>query len=341
VRELYEIGAGDESTLAYTYLTEAFSAAHPEAPSLNELIGFIDLVPGVDAQHFADGVDRRTPEVTAVAASDYLGGAASWQPALEAGAAGLWALAAVVALVTASILALAIGRQAAASSDELRLLAVLGMTRRQRAIAAAGLGIVIFGVGLPLAAVLAAAVSTVHLVGLAAVVEPEPGFDLDLAVLGSGLVIAVAVGAGIIAVTTLRASIVAGRPASQAGASTRPGVAERIASMGAPTWAALGAGYALGRGRRTALPARSALVGVAVGTAGVLAVLLFGRGVDRASTDPAVYGWGTWDGSVSRDDEASTPDTDPDEILPGDRDVAAVAELLQPLAAGAYLERAQ
>lgn len=330
VRELFEIGS-DEPTRANTYLTAAFPAAHPTLPNPGySVVGFVDLVPGTDAQAFADNVAQRAPadENGEPLAGTVIGmslGTNALQPALDAGAAGLWALAAVVALVAATVLAVGIARQAASAGAELRLLAVIGMRRRDRVAAAAALGVAVVCVGLPLAMALAATLSTVHLVGLAAIVEPEPGFDLDLGVLVVGVLAAAAIVGGTVAVIAVRASAAAGRLASDEGSSARPGIAERLGSVGAPPWAVLGTSYALGRGRGTRVPARSALVGVLVGTAGGLAVLLFGLGVSRASTDPSVYGWGTWDAFVSTDDDEATPDADSAEVLLGDRDVATVA----------------
>ena len=328
IRELFEIGAGDEPTLASTHVTSAFIAAHPEVPVTGPgVTGFVDLAAGTDPQDFADDLAERAPkdgdgQPLAVALVGVAGAPAPLQPALDAGAVGLWALAGVVALVAATVLALGLARQVAATATELRLLAVLGVRRRHRAAAAAAPGIVVVGLGITLAVVLATALSTVHLVGLADVVEPEPGFDLDLGVLLVGVLAVIVVVGALLAAIAWRASTAAGRPASFEGRSLRPGLAERLAAAGAPPWAALGAGYALVPGRRPALPARSALAGVVVGTAGVLAVLLFGLGVGRAGSDPAVYGWGTWDGLVRSDDDGDTS-----AVMAADPDVDGVAAL--------------
>jgi hypothetical protein len=329
VRELFEIGAGDEPTLANTYLTGAFIAAHPDVPQIGIGVGgLVDLAPGVDQQEFADGLGERAPkgEDGAPLAGAVLGfSGSSLQPALDAGAVGLWALALVVGLVAVTFLALGFIRQVETSASELRLLAVLGMRRRHRASAAAALGCIVVAIALPLAMGLAAAISTVHLVGLAATVEPEPGFDLDPFVLAVGALGVVLVGGGIIAAAAWRAASLAGQSGSRQPVSTRPGVAERFAAVGAPPWMTMGADYALGRGRRTTLPARTAIIGVIVGTAGVLGVLIFGLGVGRASSDASVYGWGTWDAMVFSDQDPATQEVDPGEVLSDDPDVAAAA----------------
>jgi hypothetical protein len=331
VRELFEIGAGDDPVVANTYLTQAFLAAHPEL-SDGRVDGWIDLVTGAPAHDFVDSVARRAPTSAsgeALASALVLTADATrrMQPALDAGAAGMWALAAIVALVAGAVLALGISRFTSTISSDLDLLAVLGMSRGQRAAAAAGFGIVVVALGLPLALGLAALLSTAHLVGLAAIVEPEPGLDVDVQALAIGTVAVVVVVGLIIAVTSWRAAGATGRRADRTGTVARTGLAERVASMGAPTWVALGTGYALGRGRRTTLPARSALLGVAIGSAGVVGVLVFGLGVAHASTEPAVYGWGSWDGLVNPLEEESGSSRDPAEILAGDQDVAAVATI--------------
>jgi ABC-type lipoprotein release transport system permease subunit len=330
IRELFEIGAvDDEGALAFTYLTPAFIAAHPDVPDLSEqfgLQGFVDLAPGVRTTEYIDEMDEGVP-----------GGADGEplvfgfpvpfsnpvQPALDATGVGLWVLAGVTAAVGLVALAVGFARQLASAAEDLKGLAALGLGRRQVAVAAATPAIVVAIIGIPVAVLLAAALSTVHLVGMARVAEPDPGFDLDPVVLVVGVAVSLVVIAGLAGRLSWQAAKRATRP-SRSRALRRPGVAGAVAGRGAPPWAALGVGYAVGDSRTAGLPSRGAAIGAIAGAAGLLAVLVFGLGVSHASSDPAVYGWGDWDGFVSVPDES---DGDAIAAALQDPDVAAVAEV--------------
>ena len=88
------------------------------------MAGEVDLAAGAAPQDFVDGVERRAPndeegEPLAQAFVIPFSGD-GMQPALDAGAIGLWASSAVVALLALTILALALARQSEAMTPELR-----------------------------------------------------------------------------------------------------------------------------------------------------------------------------------------------------------------------------
>ena len=71
-----------------------------------------------------------------------------------------------------------------------------------------------------------------------------------------------------------------------------------MAHRGFPPTAVSGVRLAFEPGRdRTAVPVRSAIVGMAVALAAVMAALVFGSSLAHVIDDPAVAGW-TWDVAV-------------------------------------------
>jgi hypothetical protein len=85
-------------------------------------------------------------------------------------------------------------------------------------------------------------------------------------------------------------------------------IAERVAATDAPVPLALGVRLALtGGGGEPGVPVRPALVGAVAGVLGVVAAFTFGQGLDRAASDPALFGqffdavhWGVLDEEAPR-----------------------------------------
>ncbi len=329
IRELSEIGADDEPTLANTWVTPAFGVEHPEVPDIGfaAVIGTLDLAEGVSASQFVEALPDRIAGGDAEAVLGLpIEDGDRLAPTLDAHALGLAALAAVVAAAALATFATGAARQVGVLEDELRLVGALGCTRRQLAATAATGGMVATLLGAALAGGVSVALSTVHLFGLAAIVEPDPGLDVDALVLLVGVAAIVALGLAISAVLAWRGASAA-VTTSRARSDHRRGLGDRLATVGFSPPAAIGAGYALDGGSRTSLPSRAAVLGVGAATAALVAVLLFGAGVSRAGTDPAVYGWGTWDSWVDSDDDPSTPEIDPVEAFAGDDRVSSIARL--------------
>ena len=320
IRELSEIGALDEPTLANTWVTPAFGVEHPEVPDISfaAVIGYVDLAAGVSAAQFVEALPDRiaggdTEAVLGLPNED----GNRLAPTLDAHALGLAALAAVVAVATLATFATGAARQVGALQDELRLVGALGCTRRQLAATAAAGGMVATLLGAALAGGVSAGpldraplrprchrrarpwprhrcARAAHRRGR----HRHPGSRHQAVLAWRGASAAVT--------------------ASGARSDHRRGLGDRLAAVGFSPPAAIGAGYALDGGSRTSLPSRAAVLGVGAATAALVAVLLFGAGVSRAGTDPAVYGWGTWDSWVDSDDDSSTPEIDPVEAFAGD-----------------------
>jgi ABC-type lipoprotein release transport system permease subunit len=218
--------------------------------------------------------------------------------AIDVLATALWAFAAVAALAGATTIAIILVRQLGAASKDQPTLAAMGLTSTQRASATLAVAVPAAVGGAVLALVLAALASPLFPFGVARDAEPHPGFRLDLAVLGLGVI-------AIVGFTLLVGGVAAWRDARwstrdrEAPSPTRPSTTARLAAgAGASPSLTAGLRMALEPGKRaTAIPVRSALVGATLGTLGVTAVLVFGASLDQLAATPRLYGWG-WDTTV-------------------------------------------
>jgi len=198
---------------------------------------------------------------------------------------------ALAALVAAFFLVgQSVARYTSSTVVDLQVLQAVGMTRRQ-AVASASAGPFLAAAAGTTAGVAGAVVASRWMpIGLASIVEPHPGLDVDWLVLGVGSVIApLLVLAGSAAAAA--AALTAGR---QQRAPRRSAVAAAAARAGFPVPVVIGARFALEPGRgRSAVPVRSALVGAVAGVLGVLAAFTFSAGVSDAAAHPARFGQ-TW-----------------------------------------------
>jgi FtsX-like permease family len=198
---------------------------------------------------------------------------------------------ALAALVAAFFLVgQAVARYTSSTVVDLQVLQAVGMTQRQ-AVASASAGPFLAAAAGTTAGVAGAVVASRWMpIGLASIVEPHPGLDVDWLVLGVGWVIApLLVLAGSAAAAA--AALTAGR---QQRAPRRSAVVAAAARAGFPVPVVIGARFALEPGRgRSAVPVRSALVGAVAGVLGVLAAFTFSAGVSDAAAHPARFGQ-TW-----------------------------------------------
>ena len=198
---------------------------------------------------------------------------------------------ALAALVAAFFLVgQSVARYTSATVVDLQVLQAVGMTRRE-AVASASAAPFLAAVAGTTAGVAGAVVASRWMpIGVASIVEPHPGLDVDWLVLGAGWAAApllVLAGSAAAAVTALTS----GR---RQGAQRRSAVAVAAAGAGLPVPAVIGARLALEPGRgRSAVPVRPALVGAVAGVLGVLAAFTFSAGVSDAAANPARFGQ-TW-----------------------------------------------
>ncbi len=160
------------------------------------------------------------------------------------------------------------------------------MTPRQTIVTSAFGPFIASIAGASIAVAAAVVASSRFPIGTAGGVEPEPGTQLDLPVLGAVAAVVVALvtaGAALGAVLSLRTSAtVAPRSSAVAAAVSRGGL---------PVPAMIGTRFALERGLgRASVPVLPALVGAVVGVLGVVAAFSFSHGVDDALDHPERFG---------------------------------------------------
>jgi hypothetical protein len=208
--------------------------------------------------------------------------------AYEAACLLAFALAALIAaffLVGQSVI-----RLTSAAVVDLQVMQAVGMTRRQ-AVSAATAGPFLAAVAGATLGVGGAIVASQWMpIGMASIMEPNPGVDADWLVLGTGWVVApllVLAGAATAAAVALTAS-------RRHTPQRRSVVAAAAGRAGLRVPVVIGARFALEPGRgRSAVPVRPALIGAVAGVLGVLAAFTFAAGVSDAAANPARFGQ-TW-----------------------------------------------
>jgi len=209
---------------------------------------------------------------------------------LQALAVGL--LAALAAAVLLLVLGQGVVRRVALDAADNLALRALGATRAQLWVAAMGRAAVAGLSGAAGAALLAYLLSPLTPVGRARLAEPDPGFDLDVAVVLGGA-------AALALLVLATAAVPAWRAArSQAGAGAGAGgwrLGDRLAHAGFPVTATSGVRLATDPGHgRSAVPVRSAITACAVAAATVAGALCFSASLGHLLDSPRLYGW-NWD----------------------------------------------
>jgi FtsX-like permease family len=210
---------------------------------------------------------------------------------LQAGA--LLAVGLLAALAGAVLLAQAVIRPVAARAADHRILAGLGMTRRQ-IVASEVLAVVPAAIGgVVLAAVVAVGLSPVTPVGVARAAELHPGLDVNWVVVSVGALVIVA---AILTITALAAWGAARRRSGPV--ARRSWLPARLAAVGAPPAVVAGSDFALSRqGRLGAV--RPALAALAVGVIVVVGAWVVHGSLSALLDSPTDRGW-AWDAQVGR-----------------------------------------
>jgi ABC-type lipoprotein release transport system permease subunit len=288
---------------------------------------------GAEIAH-ADGVDLRVDEDHLAGIEDHLrplfGHDAAIGPADDIGASiedglavdvnGLRVFAAAAAVAGLLALGQALVRQAEAMSVQHPTCRALGMTSRQLIAAGVTAVVPVAAGGALLAAAIAVAGGPLAITGLARQAEPDPGAWLDSAIpYGAVLVglVVLALAAGAFALAGTR-----GHEGARSAAPRAPRRTDALAALPAPV--GLGVRMALDRGRGPgALPSIPALLGAAVGVAGVVAALAVGARIDDLLATPKLWG-ANYDATVVTGVGPTLQDTTA-ERLAGLRDMDAVA----------------
>jgi hypothetical protein len=277
---------GSTDVLVSAAFSQRYSHQALEAPAL-----VVRLKSGLaDFPTFAKGVDGISPGAFTFSQSDEV---KFVRQSTHLQAIALWLFAGLAALAGLLIFAQAVTRQTVLGGTENPTLRALGMTPNQL-VGVAMLRAAAIGVGgAALAIVLAVALSPLTPLGLARLVEPNPGIAFDGLVLGLGAVILVALVPLLAALPGWRAARIGGDQLGTASTSRlKPSaVADAFAKAGLPPTAVAGVRLALEPGRgRTAVPVRSTVLGITVALAAFAASFAFLGSYRHLLATPRLYG---------------------------------------------------
>lgn len=199
--------------------------------------------------------------------------------------AGTWIMALVVVVVGGAVLAQIARRQLSARTDEDATLHRLGLTTAEQTAvgtAPSALSAVVAALGVPAVAV---AVSPLFPIGRARLLEPSPGVDLDVPVVVLGSLLAAVGVVGLVALVARRdLSHRVDRPARSVQRWTGT-----VSSLPPTVQAGLRVATAPDSQHRSRT-FRAAVIGGAVGTAGLVASAVFLHSLDQLVTTPSLYG---------------------------------------------------
>jgi ABC-type antimicrobial peptide transport system permease subunit len=277
-------------------LTPAFYRSHQgRLFPVGDDEALVRLRPGANLAAFARRaaeLARRYPRTQGVQVINLADQQAKVEQAIRPQADALALFAALASLAVLVVIGQLLGRQLIAGAGDYPVLSALGAGRRQLfwlAMLRAG---VVCAAGACVAVVAAVAASALMPIGPARLAEPDPGVQVNLGVLGLGLVAIAILPVLVIAPAAWHAAGAGGRRGSgQPEPAARSRLAAVLAGLGGAPTAAMGARMAFEPGRgRSAVPVRSALTGTAVAVAAVVAALVFGASLARLVDTPRLYG---------------------------------------------------
>ena len=292
----------ESAQLPVVYATHAF---YDElGPTYRGFDGaYVRLGPGVSAFQFGRQAEALAKKFRATGGDVYVANlsdqAAQIDHAIRPEAIALAIFAFLVALTALVLVAQTVLRQLRSSRDDVTTLRALGLNHRQLWYVSLMQVAAVAAVGGVLAVVGAVLASPIMPLGPARVAEPNPGMEVDGAVLGIGFVCIVVVLTAVVALSAWRLSSATGPGGSRRAAVARGGGwLAWLSSSGAPLTASLGIREALDPGAaRGAVPVRSALVGTILSITMVVGTLTFGANLVHLVTTPQLYGQ-TWQASV-------------------------------------------
>jgi ABC-type lipoprotein release transport system permease subunit len=259
-------------------------------------------------------------DVVAVQATQTLG----VQRSIRLESMAMWALCVLIGLAGLAILGQAVARQTHQASDGFDVMRAVGMSPRQLV----GLGLIrAFVVGLAgalLAVPVAILLSPLTPIGLARIAEPDPGVAVDGIVLALGatsVLVLVVLSAALPAWRAARAA----SPAARARADAEPSsaLAGAVARVSASPTAGAGVRMALETGRgRSAVPVRSAILGVTMAVAALTSAVLLWTSLHHLLGTPRLSGY-PWDVFLGASETADANDlTRMTDVIRSDPDVA-------------------
>ena len=230
---------------------------------------------------------------------------AATQRAIRPQAVALAVFAGLAGLISLAVLGQLLARQLALDSAEFPILRAVGMTRGSLlALAMARLALVTVA-GAAVAVAIAIAASPLMPIGSARLAEPDPGVEVNVALLSAGFAVIALLPLAVLAPAAWRVVRHAlGAPGSlgvaePASGRTRPSLLAAALTSAGPVTSGVGVRMAFEPGRgRTAVPVRSALAGSVIALAALVAAAVFGASLAGLVGTPHRYG-DNWDAELN------------------------------------------
>jgi hypothetical protein len=270
------------SDIGISTVSGGFFARHRADVGWNPLAA-VRLRPGASSESFVTAARHQLP-AGVDAEFDLVNANASFD-AVDVLSTGLALFALVAGLAGAFAVGQAVARQVRADDDERTVLATLGATREGLYSDALAPVLLATALGIVLALVLTFFASAWMPIGFARRIDPKRGRELDglMVVIGIAITFLLAAVVSVGAVRSSRRLVPNPRTSRLSGFLT--GIAASPAAL-----VGLRNASSPGRGRQ-AVPVRSAFVGVAAATAGIVGVLGFSAGLAHLVHEPSLYGW--------------------------------------------------
>jgi ABC-type lipoprotein release transport system permease subunit len=257
----------------------------------------VKLRPGADSAQFRQDLARisnRHPEARGYFLADETDHHARVERAIrpEAIALGIFALLAGLAGLLA--IGQILSRRVFLDATDYPTLRSLGMSEHQLVTVTLLRGLLLAAAGAAIAVTVAVLASPLMPIGPARIAETHRGFEVNLAVLGVGFAVIVALVAAIAAGAGWRAARAEGKSLGtvEVGGADRPSrIADNASRAGLTPSVVSGVRFALEPGRgRTAVPVRTAMIGIVVAVAAIMASFTFGSNLSRLVSTPSQYG---------------------------------------------------
>ena len=281
-------------------LTPAFSQTGAAHSVIYMAQAGLRLRPGTDPEVLtrqARALSGRYPnaEGSFTVALNLAGEMAATQRAIGPQAVALAVFAGLAGLISLAVLGQLLSRQLALESAEFPILRAVGMTRRSLlALTMARLAIVTVAGAAVAVAIAVAASPLMPVGGSARLAEPDPGVEVNVAVLAAGFAVVAVVPLVLLLWPAWRAVSHALGPlgvAEPAAGRARTSVLASALTAHGPVTSGIGVRMAFEPGRgRTAVPVRSALTGSVIALAALVAAAVFGASLAGLVGTPHRYG---------------------------------------------------
>ena len=253
----------------------------------------VRLRTGTSVAAFTRAADRvaRSHHAGALSLIRKSGQIAATERAIRPQALTLLLFAVLAFLIVLAVMGQLLSRQLSADATDLASLRALGLSRLQLVAVSIGGAAVVTVPGAVIAMAVAIAASPLMPIGPARLAEPSPGIEVNLAILGSGLVLTALLPLAILAPIAWRLTGHAGGAARAAPVVARPSRVAGWLSLTGSLTSVLGVKLAFEPGGgRAAVPVRSTLGAIALAVTAVTAAIVFAANLIGLVSTPGRYG---------------------------------------------------